>query len=329
MKMKMTRLLALALAALMAASFAACGKTPETETTAAPETSAVETIDTTAAALPADDTTAAETEAVVTEAPATEAAATEAPATEAPTTAAPTTAAPTTTEKPTETTTKETTTEKKAPTDKAEILKLYNDATAKVASKKPAFSKKRQTKEGVYDAGVALKAVKGVVYKFMGIGEENAYVKDVAKNDGEYNHYFQKSTLTASDIKDASCTLNSDGSYDVTIKVKDGSSYTEGGNGDKYNAPLDKSGISAGKGDKGYWDHKTAQNVYAAIGEVAPNAVIDEKYSGATVKATIDKDGNITKMEVTFDLDFNISKVYGASGHATGTTTVSFKSFKW
>ena len=34
-------------------------------------------------------------------------------------------------------------------------------------------------------------------------------------------------------------------------------------------------------------------------------------------------------MEVTFALDFNISKVYGSSGHATGTTTVTFKSFKW
>ena len=271
MKKTMTRLLALVLVALMAASFAACGKTPETETTAAPNTTAAD-VETTAAAVPADDTTAAETEAIVTEAPATEA-----PATEAPTTEAPTTAAPTTTEKPTETTTKETTTEKKAPTDKAEILKLYNDATAKVASKKPAFSKRRQTAEGVYDAGVALKAVKGVVYKFMGIGDENAYVKDVPKNDGEYSHYFQKSTLTTSDIKDASCTLNSDGSYDVTIKVKDGYSYTEGGSGDKYFAPLDKSGISAGKGDKGYWDHKTAQNVYAAISEVASGAVIDEK----------------------------------------------------
>ena len=277
----------------------------------------------------ADDTTAEAVEVIETEAPAKEAPETEAPATEALETEAPTTAVPTTTEKPTETTTKETTTEKKAPTDKAEILKLYNDATAKVASKKPAFSKRRQTAEGVYDAGVALKAVKGVVYKFMGIGDENAYVKDVPKNDGDYNHYFQKSSLTTSDIKEASCTLNSDGSYDVTIKVKDGNSYTAGGSGDKYSAPLDKSGISVGQGDKGYWDHKTAQNVYAAISEVASGAVIDEKYSGATIKATIDKDGNLTKMDVTFDLDFNISKVYGSSGHATGTTTVTFKSFKW
>ncbi len=325
--MKLTRILALLLAVLtVTAVFASCGKTTEPETTAAADTTAAAGIDddTTAAAIPADDTTAEEapTEAP-TEAPATEEATTEAAATtEAPTTT-------TTTKATTTTTTEPTTEEKKAPTDKAEILKIYNDATAKVMSKKVAFSKRRETKEGSFDAGLVLQGFKGVVYKFMGIGAENVYTQSVAKNDGSYDHYIKKSTLTTGDINDATCKLNSDGSYDITIKVKNGNSYTAGGSDEKYYAPLDKCGISAGQGDKGYWDHKTAQNMYAALSEVADKAVVDEKYSNATVKATIDKDGNLTKLDVTFDIDVNIDKVYGQKGHATGSSVVNFSGFKW
>ena len=67
--MKLTRILALLLAVLtVAAVFAACGKTPEPDTTAADTTAAAGIDDTTAEAIPTDDTTA---EAAVTEAPAT------------------------------------------------------------------------------------------------------------------------------------------------------------------------------------------------------------------------------------------------------------------
>ncbi len=328
--MKLTRILALVLAVLtVTAVFASCGKAPETETTAAADTTAAVVDETTAEAVPADDTTAeaASTEAPATEAPTTEALVTEEATTETTTeTTTEATTAATTTATTTETTTKE---EKKAPTDKAEILKIYNDATAKVMSKKVAFSKRRETKEGTFDAGLILKGFKDVVYKFMGIGASNVYTQSVAKNDGSYDHYFKKSTLTTGDINDATCKLNSDGSYDITIKVKNGNSYTAGGSNEKYYAPLDKSGISAGQGDKGYWDHKTAQNMYAALQEVAKDAVVDEKYSNATVKATIDKDGNLTKLDVSFDIDVNIDKVYGQKGHATGSSVVNFSGFKW
>lgn len=325
MKKNLTRLMAMTLAVLMAVSLAACKGGDSETTTAAPDTTAAEPVETTAAP---ETTEAPVTEAPATEAPATEPPATEAPATEAPVTEA-TTTATTTAATTTAATTEATTAAKTAPTNKAEILKIYNDATAKVASQKPAFTKRRETKEGVYEAGLALKAFKGVVYEFMGIGAENVYNKTVAKKDADYSHYFLKSSLTTSDITDATCKLTSDGGYEITVKLKNGNSYTAGGSGDKYSASLDKSGISVGKGDKGYYDHKTAQNVYSAISEVAKGAVVDEKYTNATVKMTIDKDGNLQKMDVTFGLEFDISKVYGTSGHATGTTTVNFKDFKW
>ena len=331
--MKLTHILALVLAVLtVTAVFASCGKSPEAETTAAADTTAAAGVeDTTEPVIVPDDTTA---EAAPTEAPVTEAATTEAPASETTTAAAPTetttaatTAAPTAA--PTETTTETTTEAKKAPTDKAEILKVYNDALSKAVSNKVAFSKRRETKEKTFEAGLLLKAFKGVVYEFMGIGAENILQKSVAKNDGEYDKYLKKSSLSASDVNSATCKLNADGSYDITINIKNGSSYTAGGSGDKYNAPLDKSGISVGSGDKSYYDHKTAQNMYGPISEIAKDAVVDEKYSNATVKATVDKDGNLTKLDVTFDLDVNIDKVKGQSGHATGTTIINFSSFKW
>ena len=329
MKMKWTRIFALALAAVMALSMAACGDKDGEQTTAADvDVTGSNAVDLTEEpeTLIEDSLTALESTLETQPAP------TEAATETAATTAAPetTTAAPeTTTAATTTTTTTTTTAAPKAPTDKAEILKLYNDATAKVASKKVAFSKRRETKEGVYEAGLALKPFKGLVYEFMGIGAENAYTKSVAKNDGDYNHYFLASKLTTGDITDATCTLGSDGSYNITIKVKSGSSHISGGSDSKLNAPIDKSGISAGQGDKGYWDHKTAQNVYAAISSVASGAIVDEQYDNAVVKATIDKDGNLQKLDVSFNITFDIAKVYGASGHATGSTAVSFSGFKW
>ena len=333
MNKKLVRIFTLMLAGVMALSMAACGEkedaattAADADTTAAVDVTAEPEIDTDTQIV--DDTTAALVDDTTAEAvEATEAAAT----TAAPeTTTETTTAAPETTATTTTTTTT-TTTEAaaKAPTDKAEILKLYNDATAKVASKKPAFSKRRETKEGVYDAGLALRPFKDLVYKFMGIGSSNVYAQNVAKNDGDYGHYFLASKLTASDITGATCTLGSDGTYTVTINVKDGTSHVSGTSESTKNAPIDKSGISAGEGDKNYWDHKSAQNVYAAIKDVASGAVIDEKYSGAVVKATIDKDGNLKTLDVSFNITFDIAKVYGASGHATGSTAVSFSGFKW
>lgn len=215
-------------------------------------------------------------------------------------------------------------------TDKAEILKRYNDATAKVLSAKVVFSKKRETTEGSFKADVTLKTLKDVIFTFMGIGADNAYSRSVEKNDVGYERYYmQASALTEDDIDDAVCKVDPDGGCTITLRVKDGGSYTDGGSGEKYSAPLDKSGVSAGDGDKEYWDHKTAQNIYAALSDVTEDAVVDEKYSDASVTAVMDRNGNLTKLDVTFDIDVTIDKVYGRSAHVTGSTTVGFSDFKW
>lgn len=215
------------------------------------------------------------------------------------------------------------------PTTEEEILTYYNTATANAANAKVAFSKTRSTTEGSYDAGVVLKTFKGLVYQFIGIGADNVYTKDVARNDENYSRYLKASTLTKSDIKEASIK-QSGADYIITIKVKDGGSSITDGKNFKNNSPLDKSGIGVGMNDKDYYDHKTAENVYDAIDEVGSEATIVEKYSGAVITATVDSaTGNLKGMTVKYDISFDISKVLGSGGTATGTTTVEYKSFKW
>lgn len=244
-------------------------------------------------------------------------------------TTAPTTVAPTTNPDTGETETTTSIAQAPAPATKAEILQYYNLATAKVAAEKVAFAKTRSTVEKSYEAGVALKTFKGVVYKFMGIGADNVYSVNVAKNDENYDRYIKAATLTEEDITDASIT-KSGNDYVITIKIKAGSSSINGGEKYMLYAPIDKSGVGNGLNDKDYYDHKTAQNVYDAIDDVAAKANVVEKYENAVLTATIDSaTGNIKNIKVVFDMSFDITNVLASEGHASGTTTAEFKDFKW
>ena len=220
----------------------------------------------------------------------------------------------------------------KAPSSVADVLKYYNTATKKAVDKKVLFSKDRMSVEKSYEAGVALKTFKGLVYQFMGVGEENKYTATVTKEDtvDSYHKFLQASSLTAANVKNATCVDNN-GVYTITIQLKDGSSSVQGGAVKAAGGTaLDKCGIAQGEGDKGYWDHKNAQNVYDAIDDVAGSANISESYSNAVVTAKINaKTGNITSLVVKFDFKFDISNVMGSKGTATGTSTVTMKDFKW
>lgn len=127
------------------------------------------------------------------------------------------------------------------PTGVAQIVNYYNTATAKVASKKAAFSKTRTTTEKSYESGAALKASKSIVYKFMGVGDENKFSKNItAAEANEYNKYFKASKLTTSDVTSATCT-KSGSNYTITLKIKDGSSSVKGGKVvSSNNSPLDE-----------------------------------------------------------------------------------------
>ena len=215
----------------------------------------------------------------------------------------------------------------------AEVLKYYQDATAKVVSKKPGYTKTRSAVDKGYKAGLVLEAFKGEVFKFLGIGAENKYEEVVKKgtntNDDNCGDFLRKSTLTASDVSSAKA-VKSGSNYVITINVKAGSSQTEGGKNAKNNSPIDKSGICVGTTDRGGFDHKTALITYDALDDIAPSLTMHEKSNNGKVVATIDAaTGEISKLVITWDASAEISKVYGSSATLSAATTVTYTKFGW
>lgn len=141
----------------------------------------------------------------------------------------------------------------KAPSSTADILNYYNAATKAAVSGKVGFTKHRETKNEKIEANAVVKQFKSLIYKFMGIGAENAYNETVTKGqwNTDTNKYFLRaSTLGTGDVTAASCK-QSGSNYIITINIKNGNSYATKGTA-TCNAPLDKSGICVGDKDKGY-----------------------------------------------------------------------------
>ncbi len=215
----------------------------------------------------------------------------------------------------------------------AEVLKYYQDATAKVVSQKPGYTKTRSATNNGYKAGAVLSAFKGEVFKFLGIGAENKFEEVVKKGtntcDDTCGDYLKKSALTASDVTKATA-VKSGSNYVITINVKAGTSQTEGGKNTKNNSPIDKSGICAGNTDRSGYDHKTALITYDALDDIAPSLTMYEKSSNGKVVATINAaTGEISKLVITWDASAEISKVYGSEATLAASTTVTYSKFGW
>ena len=303
----MKKFLAILLTLAMVLAFAACGATTDEETTTAPEETEV-------------------TEEIVTE-----------EATEEITEGASEEATEATSEDATEAESAEETAEAeseteaaKAPETKAEILAAYNKAINDAYAAKAGFSKERYTDNENMNMSLALKAFKSLVEQFVGIGEDNKYNEEVTKGQWDEDtrrEYLRKSTLTESDLTGATC--KEDGKYYViTLNVKPGTS--KGSEDEKYTkAPIDKCGICVGNEDKGYYDHKTGEVIYDAIGGTYAGAKIDESYSNAKAVAKIDKTtGKLVALTVTYDISVAIDIGIG-SGTATGTAHILYKNFTY
>ena len=215
----------------------------------------------------------------------------------------------------------------------AEVLKYYQDATAKVVAEKPGYTKTRTAVDKGYEASGVLMPFKDQVFGFLGIGEANKFEAKVAKgtntNDEKCGAFLNKSTLTAADVTSAKA-VKSGSNYVITINVKDGSSQTEGGQNTKNNSPIDKTGICAGNTDRSGFDHKIAAIVYDALDDIAKNLTMYEKSNNGKVVATIDAaTGEITKLVISWDATGDISKVYGGKGTIAASTTVTYTNFGW
>ncbi len=216
------------------------------------------------------------------------------------------------------------------PKTQAEILSYYNSAVANAIKAKAGYNKTRTTDNEKMEGSVGLQAMKSLVYKFMGIGAENAYKVTVAKGNWGDRAYLVNSKLTASDVTSATCTT-SGSNYVITLKLKGGSSAAgESNPTTPANASLDKCGICVGTEDKGYFDHKTASVIYDAIAGTYAGAQVKESYSNATVKATVNAaTGNIVSLVVEWNQSVTLSKLLGMSATATGISHVTYKDFKY
>lgn len=305
----MKKILALLLAVAMLLSFAACGEKEPDPVTDESTTLADETVDANATEA---DTQVDATEAVSGE---TEPASVETSTGEA--------------VSEEDSSVAEETTAPVMPVSKDEIISYYNTAVNKAVAAKVGFNKVRYVDNEELNAGFLLKTFGDLLYKFMGIGAENKYTMDVTKGQWESDlphQYLRKSTLSAADVTNATCTANGN-QYTIVMDVKSGSSKASK-DSKVNNSPIDKCGICVGDADKSYYDHKTAIVIYDAIDDVLGGATISESNNNAKVKAVIDATtGNLVSLTVEYDINVVIDAAGG--GNATGSSHTIYKNFKY
>ena len=218
----------------------------------------------------------------------------------------------------------------KIPSTKAEIINVYNDAIRKAVNGKVGFKKYRISDNEV----VPLKAlevfasVKDKVYRFMGIGEENALNRVVEKGKWGEIAMLNVSRLTESDINNATCK-KAGANYDIVIYLNDGSGSASKSNPvTQPNTPLDKSGICVGIKDVNEYDHKSATVIYDAVKGTYENSSVKESYLNAVVKATINSSTNqIVSLNVDWSLKVNIKIMINVD--ATADSHVKYSNFKY
>ncbi len=301
----MKRIIAILMCLALILSFAACTAdnketTTKTDTTVADTTET--TANTTASDVAADDTTTAAETTTETE-----------PVTEE-------TTVETTTETTAEATT-ETTTAKseKVPSTKAEIVALYNDATAQAKTAKPGYKKlvNTQVKNLQMGALAKIKIVRTTIADFLGEGTTSYNVQK-----GKFSGTDLKvSTLTEGDVSDATCKLSSDGKYyEITITVKNGKN-------------LSKKSSSLGKFTA---DYKDAEEIRQGLIDAdASVGTINYWTTSVVIKAKISVDGHrfdslshtLRMSAELYDVKYSIAKVSKATTDLA--TDVTYSSFNY
>ncbi|MDD6275752.1 MAG: hypothetical protein PUB20_02870 [Clostridia bacterium] len=219
----------------------------------------------------------------------------------------------------------------KVPATPAEITAYYNTAINKVIGAKAGYTKTRKTELKSLDGGALLKMqiVIDMVNQFLGVGTTN-FTNTKGKAE-----YLSKASLSASDVKSATCQ-NSNGVYTITLTLKDGASSASA-SGTSDTSPIAKSGLYCGKGDKIAYDYKSSENIYSALNNTDGASV--ESVKGTTyntkIVAKIDsKTGNLTSLNASFDWKADLTKVKYtvvtiSEGHGVASTSVAISGIKW
>lgn len=206
-----------------------------------------------------------------------------------------------------------------APTDKAEILKLFNDASAKVVSSKPGFKKSTVTQIPVLEMGALAKisVVRTTVGDFLGEGSSNA---TVAKGKSNSNDYL-KSSLSAADVTNATCKLSADKKfYEIQLTVKNETNPLKAKSslGKFTNDFKDQQEIIKGLDEAGA-EAGTVTMTTTSVVITAKISVEDAKFSALSYAIKMDA--------VLTDVKYTIAKVKKATGKLT--TDVTFSGFAY
>lgn len=217
------------------------------------------------------------------------------------------------------------------PQSKEDIVDLYNDAVNKVVSDKAGYSKQRTTTVSELDAGSYTSVASGIVKDFLGEG-----TKEVKNSKGSAKH-LNKSTLTASDVKSATCELNGS-NYTITLYLEDGvSSATKSSK--KDTSAVAKCGLITGKSVTDTVDYINSECIYNSI---TAEKITVNKISGADKNAKIvivinAETGNMISYTASFEWGAVIEKLSTGGfvpiriDKATGKahTAVIITDFKW
>ncbi|MBR5262857.1 MAG: dockerin type I repeat-containing protein [Clostridia bacterium] len=209
----------------------------------------------------------------------------------------------------------------------AEIVSIYNNAVNKMISSKAGFNKTRVTNLHSLDGGALLKIqlVVDMVHHFLGVGTT------YWDNHKGQQKYLSNASLTANDIRSASCT-NNNGIYTITLYLKNGSSTADKSNSSDT-SPLQRSGVFSGNGDFVAYDYKNAETIYTAINSL-DNSKADsatEDVTNAVITAVIDSGtGNMQSLTVTWDwyvvlanVKYTVVGIKNAKGNATTTVEIT------
>lgn len=211
-----------------------------------------------------------------------------------------------------------------------EILALYNNAVNKAVDEKAGYTKERTTTVTNLDAGSYTSLAGGIVKDFLGEGTNK-----VTNSKGTAKH-LTKSTLTVADLTKVKYEL-SGSTYTVTLFLKDGaSSATSSSKTD--NSAIAKSGLVSGNSVSTTIDYINSGSIYTSIiAEGVGVNKISATNTNATIVIVVDKStGNLISYTAAFDwaatienisVKFPPVKLAKATGNAH--TAVELSGFKW
>jgi hypothetical protein len=221
---------------------------------------------------------------------------------------------------------------------KEEALGAFNSAVQKVTGGKAGFAKSHLVTSRDWDFDQAL----GNAPAIPGIGEiDPSRILNDALNKGPTTATAQKgsgnslirgSSLAMGDMKDVTYTGSAGATWTITMTVKDGETRRKKGGGLTGSAPVDRGPLSLATGGS-LSDHMDADKIFALVKDsfsiVGVEPIdISESTTQAKFVASLDAEGRLTELRVTFNQTINLRDIAVLGGlqsfkDGTGSSAVT------